>query len=624
MLLQALYELYARLNADPAYGLPALGRSSQKVTFVVVLEPDGGAELQDHRIQKDGKFIPRSVEVLGMTKPSGSALNPCFLWDTAGYLLGWDPRPERGERAKRTFEEFRKRHLEVASSIGSPAFDTVCRFLQRWTPERAQEHLDVLQRAGGGYGVFQLRGCTAYVHDDPKIQAWWDAHTQGDPERMKLWWAASNTSATSRATGQCLITGKTGPIARLHEPRIKGVAGAKTTGGTLVGYNQPAYCSYGLEQSYNAPVSVTAARRYALALNALLDGPRRERHRVVLGQTTVVFWTAVPTRVEDVFAAFCNHGSALPPSVQDEGLRQSLGLFFRALRDGRKYLDEPADTSQTDFFILGLAAPTPARIAVRFFYRTTLGGLLANLRRHYEDIRVEYPLRNSAQREQLEFPSVRHLLGELGGSSDSDRQKGHLPGHLPPAVLEAIVAGGRYPQALYELVLRRIRAGSTGPRPGSLLADYFKVSLIKGILIRNFGKEVSVSLDKTRSDPAYRLGRLFAVLEKTQKDALGSEINATIRDRFYSSASATPAAVFPRLLRGYQHHLGKLDPGKKVFLEKLVQEILDPVPELPAHLDLPGQGLFALGYYHQLNELFRRREAEESDGDSAGQSAPAS
>ena len=117
-----------------------------------------------------------------------------------------------------------------------------------------------------------------------------------------------------------------------------------------------------------------------------------------------------------------------------------------------------------------------------------------------------------------------------------------------------------------------------------------------------------MSLDIARSEASYRLGRLFATLEKTQQDALGGSVGATIRDRFYASASATPAVVFPRLLRTYQHHLGKLEGGRRVGREKLVQEIVEPLADIPAHLDLTDQGLFALGYYHQMNAFYSRHE----------------
>ena len=121
-----------------------------------------------------------------------------------------------------------------------------------------------------------------------------------------------------------------------------------------------------------------------------------------------------------------------------------------------------------------------------------------------------------------------------------------------------------------------------------------------------------MSLDEKRKDPAYRAGRLFAVMEKTQKDALG-DVGSTVRDRFYSSASSTPRSIFPRLLRTYQHHLSKLTPGAKVNREKLIQQILNSMENFPAHLNLAEQGLFALGYYHQTQAFYKSIKDDSSE-----------
>ncbi len=601
MILQALHELYDRLEHEEEYGIAPPGRTYQKVSFVVVIEPDGTlVDIQDARVEVDGRKVPRKVLVLGKTKPSGSGLNPCFLWDSTGYLLGWDHRPERGERAKETFEAFRSRHLEVEAEIGSEAFSAVCRFLEQWDPSRAAEY-PVLEELATGFGVFSIRGETWYVHEEPAIQDWWDHRTQADPERMKLWWEPpTETGASNDPRTQCLVTGETAPIARLHS-KIKGVAGSQSSGATIAGFNDPAYWSYGLEQSFNAPVSVEAARRYVTALNALLDGPMRDRHRAVVGGTTIVFWTERPTAVEDVFAAFALQGSAAVEQAQDETLRKKLETFFRALRSGREaYGDLVDDPEGTRFFVLGLAAPTPARVAVRFFHRSTVADVLENLRRHHEDIDVERRFGEGSKRPDPEMPSAWFLL------SETRHPGGDVPPLLPGTFLESILAGTRYPTALYATVMRRVAADRT--------VNYARACTIKGYLVRNLGREVSVSLDTSRPEPAYRLGRLFAALEKTQQDALGGNLNATIRDRFYSSASATPAAVFPRLLRTYQHHLSKLEGGHKVNREKLVQEILDPLEGFPAHLDLEGQGLFALGYYHQMNAFYQLKTTNDPSG----------
>lgn len=195
-----------------------------------------------------------------------------------------------------------------------------------------------------------------------------------------------------------------------------------------------------------------------------------------------------------------------------------------------------------------------------------------------------------------EFPPTWMLLRQTARDADG------IPPILAGPLMRAILSGSRYPDGLYSAVIRRIHADRD--------INYLRSCIIKGYLNRNHRREISMSLDTQRSDPAYRLGRLFAALEKTQGDALGN-LNASIRDRFYSAASSTPRSVFPRLLRTYQHHLGKLEGGRKVFREKLVQEIVGPLVHFPAHLNLADQGLFAIGYYHQMQNFYQKKE----DGD---------
>lgn len=596
MVLRSLYQLYGRLGSDDDYNLAPPGRSFQKVTFVVVIEPDGTlVDIQDARVERDGRLAPRRVRVLGQTKPSGAGLNPCFLWDSTGYVLGWDPRPERAERALKSAAAWAERHLSVEASVGQPAFSSLCRFLERWHPGRAADY-PMLEELSTGFGVFQIRGRTAFLHAAPALQAWWDHQTGTDPERMKAWWGAASTATEQEASGQCLVSGERAPIARLHD-KIKGVSGSQTSGATLAGFNDDAYWSYGFEQSFNAPVSVEAARRYTAALNMLLE--QRDKHRIVVGGTTIVFWTDRPTAIEDVFAVFASEGSAALDTAQDETARAKLQAMLRALRQGREAFGELADDPDgTEFFVLGLAAPTPARVAVRFFHRGTVAHLLDNLRRHHSDIGIERQFGEGSKRPEPELPSSWFLLSETRPPG------GDVPPLLPAVLLEAIVTGQRYPDALLTAVMRRVTADR--------IVNYARASTVKGALVRNFGREIPMSLDTSRTEPAYRIGRLFAALEKTQADALGGQVNATIRDRFYSSASATPQAVFPRLLRTYQHHLAKLEGGFKVNREKLVQEIMDSLVGFPAHLGLAEQGLFALGYYHQRNDFYRSKDHAET------------
>ena len=599
MILQALFELHERLVADTEvdYGIAPPGQSRQNITFRVVIDPAGKLiAVQDARVSSGNKSRPDPRLVLGQAKPSGSGINPCLLWDNATYLLGLpkaDPkatekkRRSNEDRARAAFAESRKLHLAAEHEIDDPCYSAVCRFFEHWDPAVADELVDQ-DIAGAGFGLFQIVGRTQYVHEEPAVQRWWAARREG--------------SAADGPRGTCLVTGRSATaLARLHEPKTKGVAGGQSMGGLLVSFNEPSFVSYGKEQSYNAPVAASVARAYSKALNALLVGPQSRRHRINLGDTTVAFWTDRPSFAEDIFAQFAVAGSRALDSdeAQDPGLTNKLKAFLQALAQARNAPTDlgDEDPQRTRYFLLGLS-PNAARLSVRFFEQGTVDSLLGNLGRHFEDISIARPPRTA------EFPSLRDLLRALGAWRGSAKPPSYDTKQVPSIVagplLKAVVQGGPYPDGVFLAVHGRIRADRH--------IDYLRAGLIKGWLRRNKAMEVSVSLDINRPEPAYRLGRLFAVLEKTQEEALGRSLNATIRERFYGSASASPRAVFPRLLRTYQHHLAKLPGGLKVVRDRAVQEIVAPLTDFPSTLDLAEQGLFAIGYYHQRQDLFTKRE----------------
>lgn len=579
-ILQACHDLYARLEKDESYQIAQPGYSSQQVAFRVVLRISGElVEIQDIRQTTEGTQRPQRLLVPGDSKPSGSGLNPCFLWDNQGYMLGYKPDDPKPDRTQESFAEFRKKHLALEEDIDSPEYFAVCRFLEQWNPNNAHQY-PLLSEGITGFGVFQIQGRTGYVHETEEVRTWWEANRDDD----------------GAATGQCLVTGRIGSIARIH-PKIKGVGGAQSSGAVIVGFNESAYESYGKSQSENAPVSESAAFKYTTALNALLNGPRSGKHRLTLGDATIVFWTETQTVVEDIFAALVSEGSPedFHDSAQDEGVRQQLESFLKALRAGRSTQTAQELTLETRYYLLSLS-PNAARISVRFFHVGTLGDLFDNLRRHLEDIRIVRERGPSSANPDPEFPPLWKLLLQTA------RESKDIPPLLSGPFLKSVVTGARYPDAVYSAVLRRVHAERR--------ISYLKACLIKAYIVRNMKQEVSMSLDSGRTDPAYLTGRLFAVLEKTQADALGT-VNASIRDRFYSSASATPGSVFPRLLRTYQHHLAKLDGGRKINREKLVQEVVAGLDGFPRHLDLNDQGLFAIGYYHQMRDFYTKHDSSD-------------
>ena len=580
MILQSLNELYSRLAADPAYEIAPPGFSPQKICFRMVLKTDGSLfDIQDARTPDEkGKMQNALMLVPGEAKPPGAGINPCLLWDNQTYLLGRQPEDKADGFGLSRFEAFRQRHLELESTIKDPSFSAVCRFLEQWNSDRITE-FPILNDLGTGFGIFQLQGEKNAVHESTAVQEWW---------------LLSQAAEIPGDLGQCLLTGEESPIARLH-PKIKGVTGAQAAGASIVSFNANAYESYGKAQSYNAPVSEAAAFRYGTALNSLLTGPKSQKHRIRIGDTTTVFWTEKPSIVEDCFADIFSGGYQATEEVQDETKRGQLQRVLEAIRSGGKY-QELGESGETQFHILGLA-PNAARISIRFYHRSTVADLLAKLHDHQRCLEIvrQFTEQTGSRFPDPEFPALWQIIRETARAADE------IPPLLGGALARAIIEGTPYPEGLFSAIIRRIHADRT--------INYLRAATLKAVLTRNHKLDIPIMLDTENTDPAYLLGRLFAALEKTQEDALGN-VNAGIRDRFYSAASSTPANVFPRLLRTYQHHLSKLNGGAKVNRERMVQDIVASVAAsgFPNQFALKKQGIFAIGYYHQRKDFFTKKE----------------
>lgn len=589
MILQSLHALYDRLVDEKAYALPKPGFSSQQIAFKVVLRPDGTLlGIQDARVPNAaGKRVPVRLDVPGEAKPSGAGVNPGFLWDNQTYLLGRQPADKPAGFGQKRFEAFRRRHLEAESAVSQPEFSAVCRFLEGWTPEQIAGQ-PLLEEVGTGFGAFQIVGEPGFVHDVAAVRNWW-------MDRLP--------AATDASQGQCLLSGETAVIARLH-PKIKGVLGAQSAGALLVSFNDNSYESYGREQSYNSPVGETAAFRYGTALNALLSGPMSAKHRLRIGDSTCVFWTDRPSVVEDVFAEFASAGSAAEEKAQDGELRQKIHLFLSALQKGqgedRRLGDDPEGTR---FYLLGLA-PNAARLSVRFFYQSTVRELLDHLRQHQADSRVVRQFERPVGKRSAdpEFPAWWEFLRATVRQGDDPSPL------LGGALMRAILEGTPYPETLLGATVRRVQLERSVP--------YLRAASIKAVLVRNHQLALLPMLDPDNTRPAYLLGRLFAVLEKVQEDGHreqtgGRTLDKTIRDTYFAAACATPGSVFPRLQVLSTHHRRHLSYGSRVFFDNLIGGIMAPIPAAtgyPRAHTLEDQGVFILGYYHQRKALFTRRE----------------
>ena len=598
MILQRLAEHYDRIaasNKDEMQLAPP-GFSRQKISFCVVLEPDGRLTSIQSLQQQDGKkLVATSMNVPGQNKPPGQGINPCFLWDNASYLLGWssDADADKAARAALAFEAFRKKHLELEDRIAHPAFTAVCSFLRTWSPEKARDHAEILKEIAANFGVFRIAGQMQYVHDLISLPA--------ETEEQ----SAASEAGTMRT--MCLVSGAIDEIARLHEPKIKGVADAQPGGALLVSFNASAYESYGKSQSYNAPVGAAITDKYTKALNHLLE--QRDR-RVSLGDSTVVFWADHPNNVLEV-AMSAMFSEPLPnegPIIEEdqERVRQA-SLLLTQLRDGAaqslEKSDESKDSQPTKFFILGLS-PNASRISVRLWVEADAAELQDRLSKHLRDIALD----GDRDDRLLTLRRIVATTGRWDGKKskfDTDNVLPQLAGDLARSVL----TGAAYPQSLLTTMIRRIHSDGE--------VAYARVAAIKACLNRNSRSrgnplEVSRMLDKNNDDAAYCCGRAFALLEMIQKDSVEGELNRTIKDSYFTAASTTPSLVFPRLCRLSQHHLAKLDTGLRIHREREFGEVINKLRNtFPRLLSLDDQGKFVIGYFHQRQELYTSKKDKE-------------
>ncbi|MDR2800478.1 MAG: type I-C CRISPR-associated protein Cas8c/Csd1 [Desulfovibrio sp.] len=571
MILQALDAYYERLAADATSGVALRGFSRQPVPFALEINKDGTfSHVLDLRQEDAKKKVPRQMILPEPLKTSGSGFSANFLWDNTSYVLGIDAK-DNPERAAGSFRAFRDRLEEVSADSEDEGIAAVRAFLDHWNPETALNWQEWKDMAGRNL-VFRLRGERGYIHERPAAR--------------KVWLAYYETT-TSALRGQCLVTGKTGPIDPTH-PKIQGVKGAQGTGAALVSFNADAFTSFGKDQNYNAPVSEEAAFNYTTALNELLRSGSSQK--VQIGDATTVFWTEQKTKSESLLPfAFSQN--------EDQGDLAALRRFLEAARDG-KMPEELKSEATSRTYVLGLS-PNAGRISVRFWHVDTVEGMWHKIGRHFEDLKIVKQYENDP-----DFPPQWLLLKAAAKLEDIDNISPLLSG----ALMRSILTGAAYPAALLSAVVGRIRAEQK--------ITYARAALIKACLVRNFrqrgqNQEVSVSLDEHSLNVPYRLGRLFAVLEKLQQEAIPGA-NSTIADRYFGSASATPRAVFPVLLRLAQHHAAKIKYGYTYW--NRISEILEGIEiargAFPAHLSLEDQGLFALGYFHQRAQLWTSQKTD--------------
>lgn len=591
MILQSLVQYYEALEQKGEISSP--GWCLAKVSFALELTPNG--ELRrviPLKIEKEkGKktvLEPQSMKVPQMvTRSSGVASN--FLCDNSSYLLGIDNKG-KPERSKECFQCAKDKHLSILQGAESGAGKAVIKYFETWDPESAQDHpalTDALEEIMAGANlVFWVEN--EFAHVDSEIVSLWNRY---------------RADVSDGPEGICLVTGKRTGISRIHGT-IKGVQGAQSSGAALVSFNAPAFESYGKEQSFNAPVGNYAVYAYTTALSHLLAD---KKHVTTIGDVTVVYWSEDGEEVcQDIFS------QASEPTVDNCEIVDGV---FKNLEAGKAIHVPGVEKSislEQRFYILGLA-PNAARLAVRFFYQDSFGCILRHIKEHYDRMEVVRPAKDT-----IPYLGAWRMLMETANKKSRDKKPAS---NMAGAVYRSIISGDRYPNSLYMAVLGRIRAEQDDPDNGIYKITRGRAAIIKAFLLRNgtCDKEVlTVELNENSKNIAYLLGREFSVLEAIQQDA-NPGINATIKDRYFNAACATPATIFPILFKLKNSHIRKMNSkGKEIYYEKMLGELqgkiveaCEGVPSYPRRLSLEEQGIFSLGYYFQTQKRYEKKEKEE-------------
>jgi len=589
MILKELVRYYERKASDAETALAPEGFELKEIPFVIVIDSDGHfVQIEDTRSGDGKKKRAKSFLVpQGVKKTSGPAAN--LLWDTAEYVLGIDTKG-KPDRVVLQHAKFVGRLVELPAD--EPGVFAIQAFLSDVPlPQLEQSPSWEEIRTTNPNLSFRLVRDTELVCARAVVVKALLAKASGE-----------NEESSSAVRGICLVSGEEAEIQRLH-PSIKGVWGAQSSGANIVSFNLRAFESYGKEQKQgeNAPIGKRSAFAYTTALNHLLS--KDSRQRIQVGDSSTVFWASEKNALEDTFADLWSD----PPKDDPDRETNAVKALYESVKQGS--LNVSGKTTQ--FFVLGLA-PNAARISIRFWLTGTVQQFSERIVEHFDDIAIEHAPYEPA------YPSLFRLLTSTALQGKSE----NIPPSLGGETMRAILAGLPYPETLLLSALRRIRAERE--------VNYPRAALIKACINRKTRRpssggvsapeeELHVSLDLANTNVGYRLGRLFAALEKVQEEA-SPGFNATIRDRFYGAASSTPVTVFSNLLKLSKHHLAKIENrGRAVNLEKLLGEIVDELDGnegFTAHLSIADQGRFAIGYYHQ-KQAFYAKKPESVKGEKA-------
>lgn len=603
MLIQALCDYYDELANDGK--VVPNGYSEQAVHYLIALTPEGKiGGIIDYRAKttyeaKNGKlkerFDPRSAMLPQRTEKPGIDSNfiehrPLYIFGL-NYDKGIFSPDDKTNKAKKSHEAFVQKNFELTQGIDSPIVNAYRNFITSWNPENETEN-PFLALLGKEYKSSSFAFCLAednniLLHEDKGI-------------KQRVAELTSDGTDENAHYSECAVTGEKLPIARIHG-KIKGVYGGLSSGTVLIGYKTSAGCSYCNEQSYNSNISELAMKKYTFALNSLLAD---KRHKTIIDDVTVVYWAVggeKNERCSDLFDLFLNDdgGEESSDKMDKSQMEQMLKDTFELAKSGaltKERLSVLAEMDESiDFYIVGLK-PNSSRVSVKFIYRRKFADVLFNIAKHQADITI--------MGRDRRVPLWR-LKKELISPKSSNQ---NVDPSLFSAMFKSIIYDSPYPIYLLSTLVTRAK---TDKEINAVRAGAIKACINRKSRAANEKEELQMALDINNIDQAYLCGRLFAVLERIQKQALG-DVNRTIKDAYFASAASKPSLVFPKLLSLSQNHLKKLDEGKNVFYNKLIEEIIGKLDgQFPNTLSLTDQGKFMIGYYHQNQDFYTKKNKED-------------
>jgi CRISPR-associated protein Csd1 len=585
MILQALEDYYWRKKELPAYGF-----EEKEIPYIVVLDKDGNVvDLQNtYESKRAQKFlVPMRVK-----RTRGIISN--LLWDTPEYALGIKIKSDSDDE---NIDKMNKAFIAKIKSLGDLDDDglkALKLFLDKLDKLDKEDKEDLLKKKNEQTFKELKEDKKAFI----TFRLLNEIDIISNSQIVKSAIEKSSSDSKDKEQAICLISGKLDNIAKTHSA-IKGVSGTQISGSNIVSFNNDAYCSYGKKQGVNATCGERAVFAYTTALNHLLK--KNSTQRIQVGDASTVFWAASGHAFENEFSSFFMSYEDNP----DVGAK-AVKALYQSIEKGAFNNDE----GKQEFYVLGLS-PNVSRISIRFFIKDTVKGMSENIAQYFKDLEIVCPTSES------EFLPLFKLLVSTAVNGDSKNIAPRLAGDFMMSILQGLP----YPQTLLQSVINRIKVERRDGKTKKKITNitYPRAAIIKAYLNRlsrykKQKEEITVALDQENKNIGYVLGRLFATFEKLQQEAQG-DTNSTIM-RYYGSASSTPIAVFANLMRLHQHHLDKLSKdkvGRAIVFEKLIQKITDKINingdiTYPTYLSLIDQGNFSIGYYHQRQVLFQKKD----------------